>query len=418
MSQVVTMRDAGKRYIKYDDVPLLLTRAFRFRAGNKRSHLWAVRHVDLDVASGESVGVIGRNGSGKTTMFQMLAGVTAPTEGTVRVRGRVAPLISVGIGFHPELTGRENVYVNATILGLSKREIDKRFDDIVSFAEISNFIDTPVKFYSSGMFVRLGFSVAVASDPELLLVDEVLAVGDTTFQLRCYDRMEEIRRSGATILLVSHNLNAVARLCDKALLLHDGEPRFYGNTYDAISRYHDILGTLAMESGEAVPGVQVLSFELLDKDGKPTSHLQFGDEAVFRATVKFEEAAEDPVFGFRVHKDTGQMIYSDRNWNTQRVKVAAGETVDCVIRFNATLPTGSYSAYTMAKTAPQEHAPQSHGEVINFFVAGRPYVKGQTDLGAGFSIGRVADVPKTRSASRAVAGATRGGGAAGGSAKR
>src|ERR1041385_1746775 len=158
MDSIITMRDAGKRYIKYDDIPLLLTSALRFRAVNKRGHLWAVRHVDLDVAAGESLGVIGRNGSGKSTMFQMLAGVTGPTEGRVRVRGRVAPLISVGIGFHPELTGRENVYVNGTILGMSKREIDRRFDDILAFAEIGDFIDTPVKFYSSGMFVRLGFS--------------------------------------------------------------------------------------------------------------------------------------------------------------------------------------------------------------------------------------------------------------------
>src|SRR5438105_3898304 len=181
---------------------MLVTAALQFRNRTRRSRLWAVRHVDLDVAPGECVGVIGRNGSGKSTLLQMIAGVTAPTEGSVAVHGRVAPLISVGVGFHPELTGRENVFVNGAILGMSRSTIEQRLDDIVEFSEIAAFIDTPVKFYSSGMAVRLGFSVAIYAHPEVLLVDEVLAVGDLSFQLKSYERMMEIRQSGTTILVV------------------------------------------------------------------------------------------------------------------------------------------------------------------------------------------------------------------------
>jgi ABC-type polysaccharide/polyol phosphate transport system ATPase subunit len=386
VSYVVSLRDAGKRYIKYDDVPLLLTRALKFRAGNKRTHLWAVRHVDLDVEPGESVGVIGRNGSGKTTMFQMLAGVTGPTEGTVRVRGRVAPLISVGIGFNPELTGRENVYVNGTILGVPRREIDRRFDEIVAFAEIAKFIDTPVKFYSSGMFVRLGFSVAVAADPELLLVDEVLAVGDVAFQLRCYERMEEIRRNGATILVVSHNLNAIRRLCSKVLLLHDGQTRFIGDTDDGISRYHDILGELAAEEGETAPEVEILDFELVDEDGVPRAHLRTGDPATFRVRARFPRGADDPVFGFRLHKDSGQMIYAENSWTTHRGRVSPGDVVECTIRLRIALPTGTYLAYAPVRTGPQEDAPRARGAPLSFFVSGRPFVEGQADLEATFGL--------------------------------
>src|SRR5690242_6134829 len=168
MSSLITLDNVGKRYTKFEDAPMLVSAALRFRARTKRSQLWAVRNVSLEVAAGECIGVIGRNGSGKSTLLQMVAGVTAPTEGRVAVRGKVAPLISVGVGFHPELTGRENVYVNAAILGLPRRETERRFDAIVDFAEIEDFIDTPVKFYSSGMYVRLGFAVATQVDPDVL----------------------------------------------------------------------------------------------------------------------------------------------------------------------------------------------------------------------------------------------------------
>ena len=200
-----------------------------------------MRHVDLSIEPGASYGVIGRNGSGKSTLLQMLAGVTAPTEGRIAVRGRVAPMLSVGVGFHSELTGRENIYVNGTILGLDRAYLDRKLDEIIDFSEIEEFIDTPVKFYSSGMLVRLGFAVAVQAEPDVLLLDEVLAVGDIAFQMKCFDRMAQVLRSGTTVVLVSHNLNAIRQLCTDTLVLHRGDVRYQGPTEDALVEYQRAL---------------------------------------------------------------------------------------------------------------------------------------------------------------------------------
>ncbi len=241
MSLMIEAADAGKRYRKYVDSPTLIGAALRWRSSTQVSQLWAVRHVDLGIEPGASYGVIGRNGSGKSTLLQILAGVTAPTEGRVAVRGRVAPMLSVGVGFHNELTGRENIYVNGTILGLDRATLDRKLDEIIDFSEIEEFIDTPVKFYSSGMLVRLGFAVAVQAEPDVLLLDEVLAVGDIAFQMKCFDRMSQVLTSGTTVVLVSHNLNAIRQLCSDTLVLHRGEVRFQGPTDDALVAYQRAL---------------------------------------------------------------------------------------------------------------------------------------------------------------------------------
>jgi len=258
VTAIVRTADAGKRYRKYHDSPMLISAALRWRRSTKLSELWAVRHVDLSIEPGASYGVIGRNGSGKSTLLQMLAGVTAPTEGRVAVRGRVAPMLSVGVGFHTELTGRENIYVNGTILGLDRGHLDRKLDEIIDFSEIEAFIDTPVKFYSSGMLVRLGFAVAIQAEPDVLLLDEVLAVGDIAFQMKCFDRMSQVLRSGTTVVLVSHNLNAVRQLCTETLVLHRGEVRYQGPTEDALVAYQravdDDEGTgTAVGPGELPP---------------------------------------------------------------------------------------------------------------------------------------------------------------------
>lgn len=383
MSAIVSLEGVGKRYVKYEDVPLLVTRALRFRARDRRSHIWALRNVDLQVEPGESVGVIGRNGSGKSTMLRMLAGVTAPTEGVVRVRGRVAPLISVGIGFHRELTGRENVYVNGIILGLARREIDRLFDSIVHFAEIEEFIDTPVKFYSSGMFVRLGFAVAVASHPEVLLVDEVLAVGDLAFQRRCFDRMEEIRRDGATILVVSHNMNAIRLLCSRTMLLHDGSAFYTGETGEAISKFHDILGRLEQsEDGSEEREVTVSNFSL-SKEGGPTAHIAAGDEVTFTFDARFNRPAEQPIMLFRIYNESGQLVYGETLLSKP---VEAGTSMRCDVRLRAALPTASYSAEVAVGLEPRQGTAYAAPPPLTFFVSGRPMVKGSADLGASFDV--------------------------------
>ena len=388
----IRLVDAGKRYTKYEDSPMLVTAALRFRSRTKRSQLWAVRHVDLEVAPGECLGVIGRNGSGKSTMLQMLAGVTAPTEGMLSIRGRVAPLISVGVGFHPELTGRENVYVNGMVLGLSRPEIDARFDEIVEFSEIGAFIDSPVKFYSSGMFVRLGFSVAVHAEPEVLLVDEVLAVGDLAFQLKCFDRMTKIRENGATVVVVTHNINAVRRMCDRAMLLHDGSVRYIGDPREAISQFHDVLdeprdpdaddaiAQRASRSGVAA----VESFELLGPGGEATHHAALGDELRFRVRARFHQAVENPSFGFAITTESGFNAYSEGGEPYQG-RVEAGQALSCDIVVRSPLVTGSYSA--IAGVHDGDLTQLDSTRPLLFYVSGRPMVRGVADLRATFELG-------------------------------
>ena len=231
----IVVDSVGKRYTKLEEQAVLLRSILPF-ARPKKSDFWALRDVSFRVGEGETVGVLGRNGAGKTTLLRLLAGVTRPTEGHVTVRGPIAPLISVGVGFQREMSGRENVFLNGMLLGLTYEEVSERFDDIVAFAELHDFIDTPVKFYSSGMFMRLGFAVAIHIHPRTLLVDEVLAVGDGAFQAKCLRRMQELRDGGTTVVLVSHALHAIRHLCPRALLIIGGCLEYDGETPEALAR--------------------------------------------------------------------------------------------------------------------------------------------------------------------------------------
>jgi lipopolysaccharide transport system ATP-binding protein len=215
----------------------------RFKRGARRSRprsreeFWALRDIDFEIARGETFGIIGHNGAGKSTLLKILARVTPPTTGVIELRGRVGALLEVGTGFHAELTGRENVFLNGAILGMSRSEIERKFDEIVAFAEVEQFIDTPVKRYSSGMYLRLAFSVAAHLEPEILIVDEVLSVGDLKFQQKCLGRMEEVATEGRTVLFVSHNLTAVRKLCPRSMLLSGGRMVTEGDTVDVINTY-------------------------------------------------------------------------------------------------------------------------------------------------------------------------------------
>ena len=208
--------------------------------------IWALRDITLEVPRGQVVGIIGRNGAGKSTLLKILSRITEPTDGFAEIAGRVGSLLEVGTGFHPELTGRENIFLNGAILGMRRAEILRKFDDIVSFAEMETFIDTPVKHYSSGMYMRLAFAVAAHLEPEILIVDEVLAVGDMSFQKKCLNKMQDVGQHGRTVLFVSHNIPAVTRLCDRAVLLSDGQVLADGRAHDVASRYlNSGLGTMA-----------------------------------------------------------------------------------------------------------------------------------------------------------------------------
>jgi lipopolysaccharide transport system ATP-binding protein len=216
---------------------------------------WALKNVSFEIKQGESVGFIGRNGAGKSTILKLLAGVTKPSSGTVEVNGKVAALIEVGAGFHPELTGRENVFLNGSILGLKKTEIEKAFDSIVSFAELEDFIDTPVKHYSSGMYVRLGFAIAAHTNPGIFLIDEVLSVGDESFQKKCLDTLAEHRAAGKTMILVSHSLDTVEEVCDRCIYMNHGEIRYDGVSADAIKTYRKDVGQQAKLSANSAKPV-------------------------------------------------------------------------------------------------------------------------------------------------------------------
>jgi lipopolysaccharide transport system ATP-binding protein len=251
---------------------------------------WALKGIDFEVKQGDVVGVIGRNGAGKSTLLKVLSRITEPTTGRVRIRGRVASLLEVGTGFHPELTGRENIYLNGAILGMARAEIRRKFDEIVAFAEVEKFLDTPVKRYSSGMYVRLAFGVAAHLEPEILVVDEVLAVGDAEFQKKCLGKMRDVSRGGRTVLFVSHNMAAVKSLTTRSILLRGGELIFDGTTDAAIHRYLKIPKMATPNASQRRWGrgshTAILSVRILDPDGEPT--LQYIPGQRFRVEIEFE----------------------------------------------------------------------------------------------------------------------------------
>ena len=240
--EVIRVNDVSKRFVIRKDKSLK-ERIVNFGRSNRhKEDFWALRDVDLTIRAGSSVGLLGANGSGKSTLLKVIGGIVDPTRGSVERRGRLAALLELGAGFHPDLTGRENVYLNASILGLSKSRTDEYFDSIVDFSEIGEFIDTQVKFYSSGMYVRLAFAISVHVDPDILLVDEVLAVGDEPFQEKCMSKIREFQREGRTIVVVSHSAAQVSDLCDRTIVLSHGKVVFDGGTEEGIAALRESFG--------------------------------------------------------------------------------------------------------------------------------------------------------------------------------
>lgn len=245
MSIVIKVENLGKRYkigqktaYNYRSFRDVLANTFKFKKDKKtKSEFWALKDVSFEIGQGEVVGIIGRNGAGKSTLLKILSRITEPTKGYAKIRGRVGSLLEVGTGFHPELTGRENIYLNGSILGMKRREITKKFDEIVDFAEVEKFIDTPVKHYSSGMYVRLAFAVAAHLEPEILIVDEVLAVGDVAFQKKCLSKISNIAKEGMTILFVSHNLAAIRAICKRAIQLQNGQVLIDDSAENSVNHY-------------------------------------------------------------------------------------------------------------------------------------------------------------------------------------
>ncbi|WP_457101004.1 ABC transporter ATP-binding protein [Microbacterium sp. P5_E9] len=327
-----------------------------------RQDFYAVDGVTLSIEAGTTVGLMGANGSGKSTLLKLIGGIVSPSSGTVQSRGRMAALLELGAGFHPDLSGRENVYLNASILGLSRAQVDERFDDIVAFSGIGDFIDTAVKFYSSGMYVRLAFAVAVHTDPDLLLVDEVLAVGDEAFQRKCMERITQFREEGRTIILVSHSAQQVAELCDRGVVLSGGKVVFDGEPNDAIGALRDVLaGRLAGEkpSGQTIHPIQVKSIELIGSDGEATTEIDEGDPVVIRVHVDALRPIERWEIGFSVDTPLGQMVLASNTdiLSTRLAPIAGPTTVDLHI---AEVHFGPGQYFVNANAAGVSE-PSSHG---------------------------------------------------------
>lgn len=284
--------------------------------------LWALRDVSFEVPRGEVLGLIGRNGAGKSTLLKVLSRITYPTSGSVDVQGRLASLLEVGTGFHDELSGRENIYLNGSILGMKRREIEQRLDAIVAFSGVERFLDTPIKRYSSGMRLRLGFAVAAHLDPEVLLVDEVLAVGDAEFQRKCLDAMSDLRSGGRTVLFVSHNMAAVENLCSRALWIDGGTIRQDGPAADVIRSY---LATFGASSGTRIElrdsdnrrgdgRIRLTGLDILDADCNPLALICTGDPLRFRLSFDVHERIDEPHFGLELHTDLGTRVTEVSTW--------------------------------------------------------------------------------------------------------
>jgi len=283
----------------------------------EKSSIWALKDVSFEINEGEVVGVIGRNGAGKSTLLKILSRITEPSEGYVDLRGRVGSLLEVGTGFHPELTGRENVYLNGSIIGMKKQEIDRKFDEIVAFAEIEQFLDTPVKFYSSGMYMRLAFSVAAHLESEILVVDEVLAVGDAAFQKKCLGKMNDVAKAGRTVLFVSHNMPIIRSLCRSCLLLEGGQLALTGSTEECSSFYLDVQrnGKLpaSVQFDKPVSGSPWIRSVTLMSKGIRTSSLRMGDELSVTVHFNCDAPIRHPRLGIVISTQEGERVLCASN---------------------------------------------------------------------------------------------------------
>ena len=309
--------------------------------GDKVEEFWALKDINFEIKRGERVGIIGRNGAGKSTLLKVLSRITEPTSGRIKIAGRVASLLEVGTGFHPELTGRENIFLNGAILGMSRLEIQHKFDEIVDFAEVEKFLDTPVKRYSSGMYVRLAFAVAAHLEPEILIVDEVLAVGDAQFQKKCLGKMEDVGKEGRTVLFVSHQMAAIQRLCSSVIVLGNGQTKFVGDTRTAVDYYLQDLDTEASSANlltmkrSGSGHLRLKSFSLENDRGDSVIAAESGESIVlvFGYIAAADSVQKNVSIGFSLHNTNGDTLvvfYSDYMGVT--FDVSESGCIKCLVR--------------------------------------------------------------------------------------
>jgi len=363
---LLTARNISKRYRIYRRPADRIVEAFSLGRRKLHEDFWALRDVNLEVADGETFGVVGPNGCGKSTLLQILTGIHEPTTGRVSRKGRIAALLELGAGFNPEFSGRENVFINGEIMGLSRREIERAMPSIEEFAGIGEFIERPVKTYSSGMHVRLAFAAAIHVEPDILIVDEALAVGDAVFANRCVSKFEELQARGVSVVFVSHDLGLVKQICDRAMFLLDGRIVIEGKPSDVINRYvgavlekqrawdaeHEDRG-LSYSHRHGDRQAEVVEIELIGRDGNPTRSVLSGDEVRVRVRSKFRAEQPEPMIGFLIRTRNGLDVFGT-NTKIEETKLPAcapGDAVEVEFRFDCRLTPQEYTLTVAAQHA-------------------------------------------------------------------
>lgn len=400
MAPSISVEQVTKRYRIGQWLPTLREAlARRNRAPDERYHT-AVDQVSFSLQSGAALGIIGPNGAGKTTLLKLLAGVTQPTSGKLIIQGRLAALIELGAGFHPDLTGRENIFLNGAILGMTQAEIQRRYAQIVDFAGVSAFLETPVKRYSSGMYARLGFAIAAHVDPDVLLVDEVLAVGDYAFQQKCYAHLALLRRQGTTLIFVSHNLEAVRRVCEHGLVMYRGKAIFQGSAGAAVIAYSDALRQAARAMAPVVPSEgglaeRVMTFDaaidrvtLCNQQGEPITVVRSGERVHVVVEITFHKAVVQPIFSFTIRTSDGRIVYdTTTRWRQMTTPdFAAGERGQIAYVLDLPLLEGEFELGVDVIAADFSHYYDRLERALSFWVQSGTAAQGLVDLQAAITI--------------------------------
>jgi ABC-2 type transport system ATP-binding protein len=362
-NSAVSVEGVSKRFRLYHEKNQYLKSTVLRGKRAKFDEFWALQDISFEISSGSTFGIIGSNGSGKSTLLKCLAGILTPDKGSIAVRGRIAALLELGAGFHPEMSGRENIFLNGAILGMTQKELLRKMDSIIEFAGLEEFIDTPVKNYSSGMTVRLGFAIAINVDPEILIIDEVLAVGDSAFQQKCHEKIEEFKHDGRTIILVSHGLGDVAQLCQTVAWIEKGHLKAIGDAYDVVGEYlgeaHDATVRQTGEIGErwGTREVEITGVEFLGLDKKPISSIRSGAPVTLRINFHAHQQVPEIVAGFRISHLHGTNIWGT---NTKRRSVHVGPvngdgSIDIEIP-EFPLLTGTYDLTIALSDASEVHS--------------------------------------------------------------
>lgn len=387
MKPIISVEGLGKKYtIRHEgqgryralreEIFKLPQRLFQ-RKHQDKEEFWALKDVSFDIMPGDRVGIIGRNGAGKSTLLKLLSRITEPSTGKITLRGRIASLLEVGTGFHPELTGRENIFLNGAILGMSRAEVRRKFDEIVDFAGVEKFLDTPVKRYSSGMYVRLAFAVAAHLEPEILIVDEVLAVGDAEFQKKCLGKMEQVGQDGRTVLFISHNMAAIQRLCEKTIYLSQGKIKLKDDSYRCIKRY--LLEN--SETGRVInfnnsnSNISIIELSFIDQQGEViTRPINRTSQVFIKLKFELKELCNGLTIGYALYNECGEELF----WSYQtdppkylwpKIKKGINEIITCVP--TASLNEGTYYAQCIGGIHNKEwYYPPRSGDMISIHLLG------------------------------------------------